>query len=164
VAALDRGASVLLIDPLRSRLERGRAAGAETLAVEEGDDPAAAAREWAGGDGPEAVFEATGVADVARKAVDLVAPAGRVIVVGLSHHETPLRVGDLAFKEIDVLGVSCCNGEEFAEAVSLVARRQDALAGLVTHEFPFEQTPDAIAYAMEHPAEVMKAVIRLEAP
>jgi threonine dehydrogenase-like Zn-dependent dehydrogenase len=162
VAALDRGASVLLVDPLVSRLERGKAAGAELLRTDEGEDTAAAAREWAGGDGPEVVFEATGVAEVARTAVDLVAPAGRVVVVGLSRHEAPLRVGDLAFKEIDVLGVSCCNGDEFAEAVSLVARRQDALAGLVTHEFPLEQTPEAIAYAMQHPAEVMKAVIRLE--
>ena len=108
------------------------------------------------------VFEATGVAAVARTAVDLVAQAGRVVVVGLSSHDAPLRVGDLAFKEIDVLGVSCCNSDEFAEAVSLVSRRQQALAGLITHEFPLEQAPEAIAYAMGHPAEVMKAVIRLE--
>jgi threonine dehydrogenase-like Zn-dependent dehydrogenase len=164
VAAIDRGASVLLLDRLGSRLERGRAAGADVLAVEGGGEEVGAAREWAGGDGPEAVFEATGAAVVARAAVDVAAPAGRVIVVGLSSHEASLRVGDLAFKELDVLGVSCCNADEFAEAVSLVARRQDALAGLVTHEFPFEQTPDAIAYALQHPAEVMKAVIRLEAP
>lgn len=164
VAAIDRGASVLLLDRLQSRVERGRATGAECLAVDEGGDSVDAAREWAGGDGPEVVFEATGVADVARTAVDLVAPAGRVVIVGLSSHDAPLRVGDLAFKEIDVLGVSCCNGDEFAEAVSLVARRQNALAGLVTHEFPLEQAPEAIAYAMRHPAEVMKAVIRLEEP
>ena len=33
VAAIDRGASVLLVDRVRSRLERGRATGAEFLAV-----------------------------------------------------------------------------------------------------------------------------------
>jgi threonine dehydrogenase-like Zn-dependent dehydrogenase len=162
-AAIDRGASVLLADPLPSRVERGRVLGAEFLALEQGDDPVAAALEWAGGDGPEVVFEATGVPEVARTAVELVAQAGRVVVVGLSSHDAPLRVGDLAFKEIDVLGVSCCNAEEFAEAVSLVARREEALAGLVTHEFSLEETPEAIAYAMRHPAEVMKAVIRLDA-
>ena len=160
-AAIDRGASVLLVDPVRSRVERGRLVGAELLAPEPGDDSVAAALEWAGGDGPEVVFEATGVPEVVRSAIELVAQAGRVVVVGLSGHDAPLRVGDLAFKEIDVLGVSCCNGDEFAEAVSLVARRQDALAGLVTHEFPLEQAPEAIAYAMGHPDEVMKAVIRI---
>jgi L-gulonate 5-dehydrogenase len=161
-AAIDRGASVLLLDRVSSRLGVGRALGAETLPVREGGDPVAVAREWAGGDGPEVVFEATGVPDVARTAVELVAQAGRVVVVGLSHHDAPIRVGDLAFKEIDVLGVSCCQGEEFEDAVSLVSRRRDVLAGLVTHEFPFEQAPDAIRFAMEHPSEVMKAVVRLE--
>ena len=161
-ASIDRGASVLLVDPLASRLEHGRATGAELLALAGGVDAVAAAREWAGDDGPVAVFEATGVPDVARTAVQLVAHAGRVVVVGLSAHHEPFRIGDLAFKEIDVLGVSCCNGDEFAEAVSLVSRRQDALAGLVTHQFPLEEAPRAIEYAMEHPAEVMKAVIRLE--
>jgi L-gulonate 5-dehydrogenase len=161
-AAIDKGASVLLLDPVPSRVERGQALGAEFLTLEQGVDPVPAALEWAGGDGPEVVFEATGVPEVARTAVELVAQAGRVVVVGLSSHDAPLRVGDLAFKEIDVLGVSCCNGDEFAEAVSLVARREDALAGLVTHEFPLEQAPEAIAYAIQHPAEVMKAVIRLD--
>jgi L-gulonate 5-dehydrogenase len=160
VAAIDRGASVLLIDPVPSRLERARETGADVLAV--GAKSLSAAREWAGGDGPEAVFEATGVPEVTGTAVDLVAPAGRVVVVGLGTREGSLRAGTLAFKEIDVLGTSCCNADEFADAVSLVARRHGALAGLVTHEFPLDRAPEAIVYAMEHPAEVTKAVIRLE--
>ena len=162
VAAVDRGASVLLVDRLRSRLERATAIGADSLLVEEDDDPGAAVLEWAGGEGPEVVYEATGAAEVARTAVELVARAGRVVVVGLGSQDAPIRVGDLAFKEIDLLGVSCCNADEFAEAVSLVSRRQDVLAGFVTHEFPLEQAPEAIVYAMSHPAEVVKAVIRLE--
>jgi L-gulonate 5-dehydrogenase len=164
LAAIDRGASVLLVDPVPSRLERGKAGGADLLASGERRDTVASALEWAGGDGPEVVFEATGVPEVTRTALELVAPAGRVAVVGLSAHDTPLRVGDLPFKEIDVLGVSCCTGDEFAEAVALVARRRDALSHLLTHEFPLERAPDAIVYALEHPAEVMKAVVRLEAP
>jgi len=161
-AVIDRGGEVLLVDRVQSRVERGKATGADLLTLEDGVDVVGATREWAGQEGPELVFEATGVPEVARTAVELVSQAGRVVIVGLSGHDAPLRVGDLAFKEIDLLGVSCCNGDEFAAAVALVARREDALRGLVTHEFPLEQTPQAIAYAMEHPAEVMKAVIRLE--
>ena len=160
-ASIDRGASVLLVDPLASRLEHGRRTGAELLAPADRVEAVGAAREWAGDDGPVVVFEATGVPEVAGTAVELVARAGRLVIVGLSGQDAPVRVGDLAFKEVDVLGVSCCNGDEFAEAVSLVARRGESLAGLVTHEFPLEETPAAIEYAIEHPADVMKAVIRL---
>lgn len=161
VAAADKGASVLLLDRVERRLAFAGASGADTIAVESGEQAVAAAREWAGDGGPEAVFEATGVPDVVRLAVDLASNAGRVVVVGLSHTDAPLRVGDLAFKELDLLGVSCCDASGFADAVSLVARREEGLRGLVTHEFALEETHEAMIYAMEHPAEVMKAVVRL---
>ena len=162
LAAIDRGASVLLVDTLESRLDRAASLGADVLRVSPGDD-LASAREWGGADGPEVVIEATGVPGLVQGAVELVAHAGRVVVVGLSHDHAPVRVGDLPLKEIDVLGVSCSRADEFAAAVDLVGRRADVAAGLVTHEFPLERAPEAIAYAMEHPAEVMKAVVRMDA-
>jgi L-gulonate 5-dehydrogenase len=162
LAATDRGASVLLVDRLESRLELGRASGAELLQVGEDVDIVAAAGAWAGEERPEVVIEATGVPELVQPAITLVSHAGRVVVVGLSDSPAPVRVGDLPFKELDLLGVSCCNAEEFAEAVALVARRSEAVAPLVTHEFPLEEAPQAIEYAMGHPAEVMKAVVWLD--
>jgi threonine dehydrogenase-like Zn-dependent dehydrogenase len=164
LAATDRGASVLLVDTLASRLARGEATGADVLEVGADDDLGAAVREWTGEDGPEVVIEATGVPALVQRSVELVSHAGRVVVVGLSSDHAPVRVGDLPLKEIDVLGVSCCGSDEFAAAVELVGRRRHVAAGLVTHEFGLEQAPEAIAYAIAHPAEVMKAVVRLDAP
>jgi L-gulonate 5-dehydrogenase len=164
LAASDIGASVLLVDRVASRLARGEAMGAEVLEVGADDELGAAVREWAGADGPEVVVEATGVPALVQRAVELVSHAGRVVVVGLSADHAPVRVGDLPLKEIDVLGVSCCGADEFAAAVDLVGRRRDVAAGLVTHEFPLEQAPAAIEYAIAHPAEVMKAVVRVDAP
>jgi L-gulonate 5-dehydrogenase len=160
LAATDRGASVLLVDTLADRLALAEATGADTLEAD--GDLAAAVREWAGEEGPQVVIEATGVPALVQRAVELVAHAGRVVVVGLSADHTPVRVGDLPLKEIDLLGVSCCGADEFAAAVDLVARRREVAAGLVTHEFPLERAPEAIAYAMAHPAEVMKAVVRVD--
>jgi len=161
LAASDRGASVLLVDRIASRLETGRAFGAELLDSAGADDPFAAAREWSGGDGPEVVIEATGVPALVKPAMELVAPAGRVVVVGLSAEDAAVRIGALPFKEIDVLGVSCCGAAEFSDAVDLVRRRKDDASRLVTHDFALEQAPEAFVYAMEHPAEVMKAVVRV---
>ena len=138
--------------------------GADVLEVGPDDDLGAAVGEWAGAEGPEVVIEATGVPALVQRAVELVSNAGRVVVVGLSADHAPVRVGDLPLKEIDVLGVSCCGADEFAAAVALVGRKRDAAAGLVTHEFTLERAPEAIAYAIEHPAEVMKAVVRVDAP
>jgi L-gulonate 5-dehydrogenase len=108
------------------------------------------------------VIEATGVPELVPKAVTAVAPAGRVVVVGLSSHDVPLRVGDLPFKEIDVLGVSCCAEPQFAEAVALVQRHRDIAEGLITDAFPLERAPEAIRHAMEHQAEAMKTMVLVD--
>jgi threonine dehydrogenase-like Zn-dependent dehydrogenase len=162
VAALDRGASVLLVDPLESRLELGRSLGAESFAWSGVDDVVAHARDWSGGEGPPVVVDATGVPDAVRAAVEMAASAGRVVQVGMSNHEVPLRIGSFTEKELDMLGVSCCVSTEFAEAVDVVERHAGALAALVSHEFGLERAPDALVYAMENPTEVMKVVIRAD--
>ena len=73
-----------------------------------------------------------------------------------------MRVGYLPFRELDVIGVSCAGPDDFAAAVDLVGRKSSVAAALVTHDFPLERAPEAMTYAMEHPAEVMKAVVLLE--
>jgi L-gulonate 5-dehydrogenase len=162
LAAISAGAEVLLVDRLARRLAHADATSAELLAVGPDDDLVLAVRGWAGGDGPEVVIEATGVPELVPKAVTAVAPAGRVVVVGLSSKDVPLRVGDLPFKEIDLLGVSCCAEPQFAEAVELVQRHHEIASGLITDAFPLEQAPGAIRHAMEHQAEAMKTVVLVD--
>jgi L-gulonate 5-dehydrogenase len=155
--AAERGASVLMIDPMESRLSIGSGFGAETLAWT--DDVISVAREWAGGEGAEVVFDATGAPDAIRAGFETAVSAGRLVMVGMSHHDVPLRVFGFVDKELDVLGVSCCNGDEFEEAVAFVERNGDRLENLITQEFPLERAPEAIQWAMDHPAEAMKVVI-----
>lgn len=162
LAAIDRGASVLVVDTVASRLGRAETIGADVHALRDGESVRDVARDWAGDDGPEVIFEATGVAPLTQAAVEAVAQAGRVVVVSLSSEHAPVRVGDLPLKEIDVLGVSCCRADDFAAAVDLVSRRRAVAAGLLTHQFALDEAPSAIDYAMHHPAEVMKAVVRID--
>jgi L-gulonate 5-dehydrogenase len=157
IAALDRGAEVLLVDRLERRLELSTA---ECRLVGPDDDLAAVARAWAG-EAPEVVVEATGAPEPMRAALEAVSPAGRLVVVGLSDYEVPLRIGRLPFRELDVLGVSCCNPGEFEVAADIVSRWHEAVAPLLTHDFSFEEAPDAIVYAIDHPDEVMKAVVHV---
>jgi threonine dehydrogenase-like Zn-dependent dehydrogenase len=157
--ARDRGASTLLVDRLQSRLDLGVSTGAEGLLWEDREQVVEACREWSGGEGPPLVIDATGVPDPIRAAVDMVASAGRVTVVGMSGEEVPLRIGTFTEKEVDMLGVSCCGPEEFAEAVRFVEDNEALLEPLISRRFSLEQAPEALAYAMENPAEVMKVVI-----
>jgi L-gulonate 5-dehydrogenase len=155
--ARERGAPVLMIDPVKSRLDIGTVMGAETMPWT--DDVIETAREWSGGEGAEVVFDATGAPDAIRAGFEVAVSAGRLMMVGMSHHDVPMRVFGFVDKELDVLGVSCAQDEEFGEAVAFVERNGDRLENLITQEFPLERAPDALRWAMDHPAEAMKVVI-----
>jgi L-gulonate 5-dehydrogenase len=105
------------------------------------------------------VVDATGAPDAIRAGFEAAVSAGRVLMVGMSDRDVPLRVFGFVDKELDVLGVSCCKGDEFAEAVDFVERHADRVERLITQEFPLERAPEALQWAMEHPAEAMKVVI-----
>jgi L-gulonate 5-dehydrogenase len=159
IAALDRGASVLMVDRIAARLERGSGSGAALAVLDPGADLVALARDWAGGALPEVVVEATGAPEAMRASLDAVAQTGRVLVVGLSTGEVPLPIGTLPFRELDVLGVSTCSRDDFAEAVELVARRRAAVEPLISHEYALEDAPAAIAFAIANPSEAMKVLV-----
>jgi len=160
LVARERGAEVLVIDLQESRLAASHEMGAATLQWRGAQEVVAFARRWAGPAGPPVAFDATGAAVAVRAMVTMVASAGRAVQVGMSDEEAPIRVGSLTEKELDLLGVSCCGEKEFAEAVAVVERNCAALGRLISHEFPLDEAPEAIRFAMGHPAEVMKVVIR----
>jgi threonine dehydrogenase-like Zn-dependent dehydrogenase len=157
--AAERGGKVLMVDRIQSRLALGLDLGAEVLPWTSQEEVTALVREWSGGEGPEVVIDATGVPDAIRAGMEAAVSAGRVVLVGISHHDVSLRAFAFVEKELDVLGVSCCQGEEFGEAVAFVERHGDRLERLVTQEFPLERAPEALRWAMDHPADAMKVVI-----
>jgi len=160
ILARERGARVLMIDLLDSRLALSRELGAETVVWHGAGQVVASALRWAGPEGPPVAFDATGSAPAVQAMIAMVARAGRAVQVGMSNEEARIRVGILTEKELDLLGVSCCRGEDFAEAVAVVERNGDLLARLVSHEFELADAPAAMSFAMGHPADVMKVVIR----
>jgi L-gulonate 5-dehydrogenase len=160
--ARERGAEVLMVDLQQRRLELSREMGADGIVWSDGDSVVNAARDWAGGGGPPVVVDATGVPEAVRAMVDMVCSAGRAVQVGMSGHEVAVRIGSFTEKEIDMLGVCCCGGGAFGEAVAAVERNAAMVARLLSHDFPLDRAPEAIDYAIGHPDEVMKVVIRVD--
>jgi len=161
LVARERGAETLLVDLQESRLALSREMGAQEAHLwRDADDAVAFAREWAGPAGPPVAFDATGAAAATTAMVEMVASAGRAVQVGMSGELARIRVGILTEKELDLLGVSCCGRHEFADAVAVVERNATQLARLVSHEFGLDRAPEAIRFAIDNPAEVMKVVIK----
>ena len=158
LAAVDRGARVLMVDRIPSRLAMARALGAERIVDVNEEQAAEVIAAWTNGEGAAVVFDATGVPAVIRACVDAVASAGRLVIVGISTQEVSIPVINFTRKEMTILG-SRNNVGVFGEAVDLVRRNRELVRSLITHRFSLERVPEAIAFALAHPTEAEKVMI-----
>jgi L-gulonate 5-dehydrogenase len=160
LAARDRGARVMVVDPLPSRLELATAFGAESVVGGREADAEAAIAAWTDGDGAACIFEAAGVPAVLEQAVRAVAASGTIVVVGLSTKSAAIPLISFTRKELNVLG-SRNNLGVFARAVETVQRHAPGIGRLVTHRFPLEAAGEALELLAEHPEETGKVVVRV---
>lgn len=160
LCAKDRGAKMLVIDKIVSRLELAKKLGADLTANADAENIAEVVASWTHGDGPAVIFDATGVPAVIRSAVDLVASSGRIVIIGLSKQEVAIPVVEFTRKELTILG-SRNNAGVFGDAVALVQRNKELARSLITHRFPLEETPQAMEFALHHPTEAEKVIINV---
>lgn len=158
IAARDVGAEVMVVDLHPARLDLARELGAAHT-VQGLDTLEAQVEEWTSGDGAAVVIEASGAAAVAEKAFEVVATAGRISMVGVSEQRMSLPVKAIQTKELDVYGSRATL--DFAGAVALGGRHQDAVRRLVSHHFPLHEAGAALDFAHDHPQDVVKTLIEV---
>lgn len=159
LAAQDAGARITVVDLEPARLALATELGAEH-AVDARGDVAGQIAAWTAGEGPLVTFEATGVPAVLEQAVDLVAPSGTVVVVGLSRERVGIPMVQFTRKELTVVG-SRNNLGAFGRAVELVQRRRASAARLISHRLPFAAAPEAFELALTDPAHTEKVIITM---
>jgi L-gulonate 5-dehydrogenase len=159
IAAVRRGARVLSVDPLAARRDLAKRLGAEVVTWAPEPELEDQVRDWTKSEGPALVVETSGEAGVLAQAAELVAAAGRVVVVGMSSGTAPVRPGAFPEKEIDVIGSSCATAEDFRAAITLVAARRAAIKTLFSHHFPLARAAAAFEFAMSRPPDAIKIVV-----
>ncbi|MER5669617.1 alcohol dehydrogenase catalytic domain-containing protein [Pseudonocardia alni] len=93
---------------------------------------------------PSLVIEASGSPAAFGAALDAVATAGRVVLVGISDRSVTLSMRTLPVKDVDVLG-SRNSQRRMGEALALLAAHPEATAALVTHRLPMDRVDEAFA-------------------
>lgn len=161
-AAGHAGAKAMSVDPVAARRDLAGNLGAEVVTwAQEPEDLIAQARDWTRGEGPPLVIETSGATSVLRTATEIVAPAGRVVVVGMSSKTAPIRPGIFPEKEIDVLGSSTATAADFRDAISLVTKARDKISQLFSHHFPLARAAEAFEFAMSRPPDAVKIVVNV---
>lgn len=159
--AKERGAVVAVVDLLASRLELARTFGADVLINGARDDVLHTVLDWTDGDGASVVVEATGNVRAMESSVDLVAAAGRIVLVGVTTKPVTLPGVEWTRKELTILG-SRNNAGRFGDAVQFVTQHRHAVAAMITQRFAFDAVVQAFTLADTQPDHVCKIVIHIE--
>jgi L-gulonate 5-dehydrogenase len=154
--ALNRGARVLAVDVLQSRLEAAQMLGAEILQSDE--NLLSRVLEHTQGEGAPIVIEATGNPRVMESTVDLVAAGGRIVIVGLVARGIKIQFPGLDFtrKEMTILG-SRTETNSFPEALALLASGKIRYPRVAT-EFDLWSAPEVFEKITRDPSSIRKGV------
>jgi L-gulonate 5-dehydrogenase len=152
-----RGCRAIVIDIDEQRLRTAEAMGATGL---QGDAAAliAGVSQHTGGEMAAAVFEAVGNPFCTRMTTDLVAQAGRIVLIGWN--KTPVEVDTVTLmrKEVDLLG-SRNSRDAFGPVLQLLANGVVDAASLISHRFDIRQAEDALRVLDSGTDPALKIVI-----
>ena len=138
LVARERGSEVVVVSRNPARASRAERLGLVTVTP---DDAVAAAR---AGTQPAVVLECAGTGSALGLALELVAPLGRVVIVGVAPEPFALDSIPVIFKEVELAGSFIYGRGDFHSAIELLAADRipsaaliDAVVGLESAEETF---------------------------
>jgi len=156
LVAKARGARVIAVDVLESRLAMASALGADEVIDSRGGDVVARLRELTGGDGVDAAVECSGNPAAQNAALDAARRFGSVAFVGESRSTTINPSDQMIRKLLTVIGGWYFALWEYPEVVSFIVEHRLPVEKLVTHRFGLDDAPTA--FQMFHDRATEKAV------
>lgn len=113
------------------------------------------------GQGAEVVFEASGSAAVNEYLIDLLAPAGKLVYVGMPSRPVSLDVVKAQAKEVSMYTVFRY-ANMYERAIASLAAGLIDVKPLITHTFAFDDSIEAYEFAASPSGPVVKIQISLE--
>ncbi len=154
ILARGRGCRVLVADLDSWRLGVAGSLGATPLP----EDPVRAVVEATGGEMADVVFEATGSAACTRMTTDLVAHAGRIVLIGWNQGAVAVDTVTLMRKEVDLLGSRNSAGA-FPYVLRLLEDGVVDPKPLITHRFDFAEIGSALSLLDQGSENALKILI-----
>lgn len=160
-AAVRKGATVIALDIDDQKLEQARKFGAKHTINSLKEDPRERINAITNNEGVSIAIEAAGTSITFNLAMELVAFAGRIVSIGYSKQETPIKTQLLVSKELNVYG-SRNALRVFPSVIQMFELREQPFTDMITKVFPFDQVADAFRYWDENTGSVSKILISVK--
>ncbi len=153
-----RGATCIITDVVEDKLVYARSLGADRTINVAGEDMAQAVRQMVGETGINVYIDAVGLAGAVEQALDLIAPAGRIVLLGFGTEVVRVPFLSMTKKQTELLG-SRLQANQFPGVIRNIEENRFPLDGFVNCEYDLEQAKEAFEYAQAHAGEYRKLII-----
>lgn len=93
--------------------------------------------------------------------IEAARPQSEIIVTGNYKEPVTFDMPVIQRQEINIIGHMMYVREDFADAIQLLADGKIRTDKTISQVYPFDQYPEALKFASDHPLEVMKMIIKL---
>lgn len=141
------GAEVIAVGRNKDKLEVARKIGARHTVSALDGDVVKAIKELTNGEGADVVIEAVGSDETVDQAVEMAAPGGKVVLVGLAPvgHKTPIHLARAVRAGITIIGSYGARPRvDFKALYSMVKRGLINPSRVVNHYFKLEEINEAV--------------------
>ena len=113
----------------------------------------------------DVVVEAGGSASALQRSVELLAPGGTIVVLGLHFGGLDVPYTVMLAKEATLIAsmgyCSHAGGRDMQDAADMLAGRPEIADALITHRFPLEEAPEAFRVAADRKSGAIKVVVEV---
>lgn len=158
VALRARGTErLVVVERNERRLERARSLGFEAIGLDAVHEGALAAL---GGTPPAVVFECAGNPAAPNLAIELVAPSGRVVLLGVLEEPVAISQLLLMLKEAQIRSSFAYRPGDFDEAIALIAAGKVPAAELITGRAPLASAQECFEELLSPETEHLKVLLK----
>lgn len=148
----------IVTDLQEHRLQLARRLGATSTVLAASEDVLETVRRLTSGRGAQVAIECSGSPRALGDCLRALGPGGRAVVVGLGSDIAEIPVAEVVAKELDVVGIFRY-ANTYRTGIELMRDAKVSLRDLVTHRFPMDRVPEAIAAAMDPNSASIKVIV-----
>lgn len=145
-----KGLSVFISEPNERRRSFAVKLGADEVIDPVNEDPVRKIKDLTDGRGADVVFNATAVLDVAKQAIEMVAPLGTVSFYSSIYPKELIEIDPnwLHKKMVSITGSANSNARDFQNAIDMISDGLVDPSPLISNVIPFENIRDAYTASM----------------
>lgn len=152
------GATCIISDVVDGRLEIAKKLGADYTLNPTKTDLQTLCLEITGGEGPNVIIDAAGLAPMMDANVKLVSQAGRIVCMGIDLREASYDMLQVSIKEASIVG-SRMQQKRFPAVIGNCWEYLRSADILVTDRFPFSQAEEAMELAAKAAPDTAKVIV-----